>query len=375
MTHTTAFIGLDTHKETIAVAIAEDGREGEVRYFGQIANEPAAVLKLITKLASKYAKLFFCYEAGPCGYGLQRQIAGLSHDCVVIAPSHTPIKKGVRVKNDRRDAMELARLHRAGDLTTICVPDESHEAIRDLVRARTTAMEMVRRYRQHLQGFLLRHGRIYPGKSHWTKAHLRWIREQKFTHTAHHILIEENLAAIRDSQDRLARLEQQIVNLLPSWTMAPVVQAIQAMRGVSEMVAIILVSEIGDFNRFAHPRQLVSYLGLSPSEHSSGKTIIRGPITKAGSARGRRVLIEGAWAYRLPARVSRDIASRHDALTKEVLDIAWKAQIRLSKRYRSLQARGKNKNLVITAIAREMACFIWAIARTVRLPVPVTIAS
>lgn len=258
MTNNTAFIGLDTYKETIAVAIAEDGRDGEVRYYGQIANQPAAVLKLVKKLADKYGKLFFCYEAGPCGYGLQRQIAGLGHECVVIAPSHTPTKKGVHVKNDRRDALELARLHRAGDLTSIWVPDEAHEAIRDLVRARITAMDMLKKYRQHLQGFLLRHGRIFPGKSHWTKTHITWIREQKFEHPAHHILIEENLAAIRDSQDRLTRLEQQIMKLLPTWKLAPVVQAIQAMRGVSDIAAVILVSEIGDFQRFTHPRQFVS---------------------------------------------------------------------------------------------------------------------
>lgn len=369
------FIGLDTHKETIAVALAEGSREGEVRYFGQIANEPPAVLKLVKKLTSRYGKLCFCYEAGPCGYGLQRQLTGLGHECAVIAPSHTPTKKGLRVKNDRRDALELARLHRAGDLTSIWVPDEAHEAIRDLVRARTTAMEMVRRYRQHLQSFLLRHGRIYSGRSHWTKAHIRWIRELKFDHPAHHILIEENLAAIRDAQERLARLEQQITKLLPGWALAPVVQAIQAMRGVSQLAAVILAAEIGDFSRFTHPRQFVSYLGLSPSEHSSGSRVSRGPITKAGSKHARRVLIEGAWAYRLPARVGRKIASRHDGLPKDILDVAWKAQIRLCQRFRSMCARRKNNNVVATAIAREMACFIWAIAQMVPLPKQTALAA
>jgi transposase len=375
MTNNTAFIGLDTHKESIAVAIAEDGRDTEVRYYGQIANEPAAVVKLVKKLASNYDKLFFCYEAGPCGYGIQRQITGLSHGCVVIAPSHTPTKKGVRVKNDRRDALALARLHRAGDLTPIWVPDEAHEAIRDLVRARIAAMEMVKRYRQHLQGFLLRHGRIYPGKSHWSKTHVRWIHELKFDQPAHHILIEENLAAIRDSQARLARLEQQIMNLLPSWSLAPVVNAFQAMRGISHISAVILVSEIGDFNRFPHPRQLVSYLGLSPSEHSSGNRVIRGSITKAGSKHARRVLIEGAWAYRLPARVGRVLAMRQNGLAKDVLDIAWKAQVRLCQRFRSMGGRRKNQNVVATAVAREMACFMWAIARTVSLPTQAVRAS
>jgi transposase len=370
MTDNTAFIGLDTHKERVAVAIAEDGR-GEVRYYGQIANEPAAALKLVKKLAGTYDKLFFCYEAGPCGYGLQRHITGLGHDCAVIAPSHTPVKKGVRVKNDRRDALELARLHRAGDLTAIWLPDAAHEAIRDLVRARTTAMQMLVRHRQHLQAFLLRQGRIYQGKSSWTKAHINWIRGLRFEHPAHHILIEENLATIRDGHKRLARLERQIMLLLPNWALAPLVRAFQAMRGISQMAAVIFASEIGDFNRFTHPRQLVSYLGLSPSEHSSGKAIIRGPITKAGTARGRRVLIEGAWTYRMPARIGTKIASRHDGLTK-VLDIAWKAQIRLCHRFRAMRARGKNKNVTVTAVAREMACFLWAIARTIKLEPAVT---
>jgi len=365
MTNNTVFIGLDTHKETIAVAIAEDGRDGEVRYYGQIANEPAAVLKLVKKLSSNYAKLDFCYEAGPCGYGLQRQLAGLGHECAVIAPSHTPTKKGVRVKNDRRDALALARLHRAGDLTPIWVPDAAHEAMRDLVRTRMAAMQMVKKGRQHLQGFLLRHGRIYPGKSSWTKIHIEWIRRLEFDHPAHYIVIEENLAAIRDSLDRLNRVEQQIARLLPNWTLAPVVQALQAMRGVSIISAIILAAEIGDFHRFTHPRQLVSYLGLSPSEHSSGKSVIRGSITKAGSKYARCALIEGAWAYRRPARVGRKIAVRHNGLTKEVLDIAWKAQIRLCHRYSAMRARGKNHNIAVTAIAREMACFLWAIARII----------
>jgi transposase len=229
-------------------------------------------------------------------------------------------------------------------------------------------MEMVKKYRQHLQSFLLRHGRIYQGKSSWSKAHINWIRALQFDHPAHHILIEENLAAIRDSQDRLDRLEQQIMKLLPGWAMAPVVQAVQAMRGVSQMAAVILVSEIGDFNRFSHPQQLVSYLGLAPSEHSSGKRVIRGEITKAGSKHARRVLIEGAWAYRLPARVGTAIAARHDGLAKEVIDIAWKAQVRLCQRFRTMRARLKHPNVVATAIAREMACFLWAIARTIPLP-------
>ncbi len=375
MTHSNAFIGLDTHKKTIAVAVADDGRDGEVRFYGTIANEPAAVSKLVKKLAGQYGRLSFCYEAGPCGYVLQRQIAGLGHHCVVIAPGNTPTRRSVRIKTDRRDAIEMARLHRAGELTAIWVPDAAHEAIRDLVRARIAAMEMVKKYRQHLNAFLLRHGRIYPGKTNWTKSHVHWIRALKFDHPAHHIVITEHLSGMQDSQERLERLEKQIVTMMPSWSLAPVVQAIQAMRGVKIISAVILASEIGDFNRFAHPRQLVGFLGLSPSERSSGEKIVRGGITKAGSSRARRVLIEGAWAYRGPARVSKKIAVRLDGIPQNVRQIAWKAQLRLCERYRSMQKRGKHKNVVITAIAREMAGFIWEIATTVMKPAPAVIAA
>lgn len=365
MTGNTVFIGLDTHKNSIAAAIASDGREGEVRFYGEIANTPVAIERLAKKLSGKYEHLNFCYEAGPCGYGVHRQLTEMGHKCMVVAPSHVPVKNGDRVKNDRRDAINLARLHRAGELTAVWVPDTAHEAIRDLVRARIAAMENVRRARQQVKGFLLRHGCIYSGKTTWTKAYVEWIRRLKFEHPAHYIVIEELLATIRDCVERQDRLEQQIVSFLPAWALAPVVDAIQSMRGVKLITAVILVSEIGDFKRFANPRQLMSYLGLAPSEHSSGDKVSRGPITKAGSTRARRVLVEAAWTYRLPARVSRKIGCRHHGLPKAVLDIAWKAQVRLCQRYNRMRARGKNHNIIATAIAREMVGFIWAIACTV----------
>lgn len=240
--------------------------------------------------------------------------------------------------------------------------------MRDLVRARIATLEIVKKYRQHLQSFLLRHGRIYPGKSYWTKTHIEWIRRLTFEHPAHHIVIEETLAAIRDGKERVTRLEQQIARLLPGWSLAPVVRAIQAMRGISEIAGVVLAAEVGDFSRFTHPRQLVSYFGLSPSEHSSRSHIRRGHITKSGSKHARHMLVEAAWAYRRPARVSRKIAYRQEGLSKEAQDIAWKAQTRLCHRFRAMRARGKNQNLVMTAIAREIACFVWAIARTIPFP-------
>ncbi len=367
MNDSKGFIGLDTHKKTIAVAIASDGRDGEVRYFGEIANDPVAVEKLSHRLSAKYRELNFCYEAGPCGYGLQRQLAALGHECIVVAPSLIPVKTD-RIKNDRRDAVALARLHRAGELTRIWIPDDAHEAIRDLVRARITAMETVRKFRQQLQGFLLRQGRIYPGKTAWTRTHANWIRTLTFAHPAHYAMVHEHLEAIQEGLERQQRLEEKIDQVLPSWSLAPVVNAIQALRGVSWLAAVILASEIGDFQRFTHPRQLMSYLGIVPSESSSGSVCRRGPITKAGSSRARRVLIEGAWAYRLPPRLSKKTTLQHVTQPKAVREIAWKAQLRLCARYRQMQARGKHKNVVVTAIAREMAAFIWAIARMVPVP-------
>jgi transposase len=362
MPKTQAFIGLDTHKNSIATAIASDGRDGEVRFYGEIANTPAAIEKLAKRLAKSHGHLHFCYEAGPCGYGVHRQLTELGHHCMVVSPSHVPTKNGNRIKNDRRDAISLARLHRAGELTAIWVPDAAHEAVRDLVRARTAAMENARRARQQIQGFLLRHGRVYPGKAAWTKKHIEWLRRQQFTHAAHFVVVQELLGSMHDCGERQIRLEEQIVALLPAWSLAPIVEAIQAMRGVELITAVILTSEIGDFQRFANPKQLMSYLGLTPSEHSSGEKVARGPITKTGSTRARRVLIEAAWTYWLPARVSRRIGYRHEGQPKAVLDVAWKAQLRLCQRYRRMSARGKPRNVITTAIAREMLGFIWAIA-------------
>ena len=366
----TAFVGLDVHKETIAVAIAEDGRGGEVRFLGEIANSREAIRRLVTKLTKRHATLHFCYEAGPCGYGIHRHLTDIGHDCTLVAPSMTPARPGDRVKTDRRDAVLLARLHRAGELTAVWVPDEGHEAMRDLVRARTSAMENLRRARQQLSGFLLRHDRIFRTGRNWTKKHRVWLSKQRFEHPAHQIVLQEYIAAVDDAADRLARIEGQIQDLIPEWTMAPVVMAIQAMRGVSFVTAVTVVAEIGDMRRFNTPRELMSYLGLVPSEYSSGGRTARGGITKAGSKDARRVLIEGAWTYRHKAAVGPDNLARLDDLPKAVRDIAWKAQVRLCARYRRLAARGKAQTVVTTAIAREMAAFIWAIARHVQPVAP-----
>ena len=357
------FVGLDVHKATVCVATAESGRGGEIRQIGVFENRPEILSKMAARLGKGGRRLSFCYEAGPCGYGLHRLLTESGHDCVVVAPSLIPMKVGDRVKTDRRDALMLAKLHRAGELTPIWIPDAAHEAMRDLIRARATAVRVLGKARQHLQGFLLRHERLYRGARAWTLAYRRWLTTVRFEHPAQQIVLQDYIHAVQDAEARRDRLTRQIEELLPSWSMAPVVTALQAMRGVALVVAVTVVAEVGDFRRFANPRQLMAYLGLVPSEHSSGSTVRRGGITKAGNAIARRVLIEGAWTYRMSARVSRKLHDRLETLSMAVRDIAWKAQVRLCTRYRRLAAAGKPKVVVTTAIAREMVGFIWAIAR------------
>lgn len=365
------YVGLDTSKLKISVAVAEAGRGGEVRFIGDIDSEPDAVERLVAKLAKRHQQLAFCYEAGPTGYGLHRQITRLGHECAVVAPSLIPKRPGERVKTNRRDALALAKLHRAGELTAVWVPDPGHEAVRELVRAREAAMGDLRRTRQHLQSFLLRHGRIFTGHEAWTKAHTRWLCEQTFDHPAQYLVLAEYRQAIENAEIRLKRLTGQVTEVVASWSMAPVIAAYQALRGVAFLTAVTFVAEIGDVRRFDTPRQLMAYLGLVPSENSTGQRIRRGSITKAGNSRVRRVLIEGAWTYRFPARMSRLLQERQAGLTKAVSDIAWKAQVRLCSRYRKLMAHGKRQSVVTVAIAREMAAFLWAIGQEVE-PHPVT---
>jgi transposase len=362
----TRYVGLDVHKSTISVAIAEEGRGGEVRHHGVVENRADILARLAERLGRRGERLRFCYEAGPCGYGLHRLLSLLGHDCAVVAPSLIPKKPGDRVKTNRRDAAMLARLHRAGELTSVWVPDAAHEAMRDLVRARATAGRVLTKARQHLTGFLLRHGRSYAGARAWTLAHRRWLTTVRFDHPAQQIVMQDYIHAVEDAEKRIIRLVEQIEMLLEHWSMAPVVKAIQAMRGVAFVNAVTIVAEIGDFARFDNPRQLMAYVGLVPSEHSTGDSVRRGGITKAGNSQARRALIEGAWTYRMQARVSRKLHDRIDDLPQGIRDTAWKAQVRLCARYRRLIARGKTRVIVTTAIAREMIGFIWAIARQVR---------
>lgn len=360
-----AFVAFDVAKMKHAVAIAEGGRTGEVRFLGEVENRPAVIERTIKKLGKRYKRLHVCFEAGPTGYGLYRQVRDLGHDCTVIAPALIPKRSGERVKTNRRDAITLARLHRAGELTGVWVPDVVHEAVRDLVRAREAGADDLRRKRQQLLSFLLRHGRIYEGRSHWTMAHRRWLTRESFEHAAQQIVFQEKIDAIEDASQRLFRLHEQLRAVVPTWSMAPVVEAYQAMRGVSFLVAVTFAAEIGDVRRFDTPPKLMAFLGLVPGERSTGDTVRRSSVTLAGNRRARRALVEAAWTYRYPARVSETLRLRLEGLPKAVRDIAWKAQVRLCARYRRLTGTGKKPPVVAAAIAREMAAFLWAIGREV----------
>jgi transposase len=363
-----AYVAFDTSKLRNAVAIADAGRAGEVRFLGEIENTAAAVAKLVRKLAAKYGRLTFCYEAGPTGYGLYRQIKSLGHECMVVAPSLIPKKPGERVKTNRRDALSLVKQLRAGDLTAVWVPDSGHEAMRDLTRARETAVEDLRCKRQQVSAFLLRQGLHYPGERTWTKTHRGWLASQKLEYAEQRIAFEEMLLAMRQAQERIERLEQAIRVAVPDWSLAEVVTALMAMRGIDFISATAFLAEIGDLSRFPTPRELMAYLGLVPSEDSTGDTVRRGPITKAGNRRARRILVECSWSYQHPPRVGKQKQERVAAAPRAVREIAWKAQCRLSARYRALTRKGKLKTVAVTAVARELSAFIWAINREIANP-------
>lgn len=356
------YVGLDTHKDSIAVAVAQAGRQ-RAQYWGEIANTPEAIGKLLNKLSPEGEVLAICYEAGPCGYGIWRQVSAMGHECTVVAPGLIPRKAAERVKTDRRDALTLARLHRAGELTAVWVPGVQQEAMRDLSRAREDMKAAERRMRQRLSAFLLRHGHVYRGKSRWTQAHWRWIEQLKMATPVQQIVLSEYADAVQDAQRREQSLVRQIEQALPGWSLAPVVHALMALRGISLINACTVLAELGDITRFDHPGQLMAYLGLVPSEHSSGGARVQGGITKSGNTHVRRALVEAAWAYRFAARKSRTIQRRAERTSEQVQAIAWAAQKRLCARYRHLIEAGKNSKQACTAVARELAGFIWDIAR------------
>lgn len=358
----TKFVGLDVSKESISVAVA-DGQGGEARFLGNIPYSIDSIRKLVNRLTRDGHELEFCYEAGPTGYGLYRELRVLGLSCMVVAPSLIPVRQGDRVKTDRRDALRLAQLLRAGELTAVWVPSENDEALRDLVRAREDAKEDLKRAHQRLLKFLLRQDIRSPkGIRNWTSRHQEWLNALKWENPNHNIIFQEYLHNITEIEGRLKRLEAAIHDNATESEHAPVIQALQTLRGVAEATAVGLVAEVGKFSRFRNPRQLMAYAGLVPKEHSSGATRWQGSITKSGNPHLRWIVGEAAWSYRYRPAIKGDIKRRQQGQRPEIQEIAWRAQHRLHRKYVKMTSRGKPSNVAMTAVARELLGFTWAIA-------------
>ena len=349
----TLYVGMDVHKESIAVAYVAQAHGAEVVSLGTIGTRQCDSDTLLRHLRSKRPQRVFVDAAGPCGYWLYRYLMNKGDVCWVVAPSLIPKKAGARVKTDRRDARQLARLMRSGDLTPVYVPAVDDEAIRDLSRAREETLRALKAAKLRLKAFLLRHDIRYTGRANWSPAHLRWLSEVVCPTPAQQIVFQEYVQTVTEQTERLGRLELELHEQVQTWRLSPVVEALQALRGVQFTVAVTTVAELGDLTRFDKPRQLMNSLGLTPSEYSSGGRRQQGSITKTGNTHARRALVEGAWAYRYPAKVSRHLQLRLEKRPKAIQAISWKAQVRLCKRYRQLMAKGKNANQVVVAIARE----------------------
>ena len=360
------YIGLDVHKDSITIATADPGRE-PARKFKTIPNDGIRLLKALELLKPRGGELLVCYEAGPTGYGLYRRLRKAGIDCRVVAPSLVPMRAGDRVKTDRRDAVRLAHYLRSGDLTEVYVPDEADEALRDLERARDDAKRAERTARHQLGKFLLRYDRRWEGKTNWTKQHLEWIRRQKFEQPAQQRVLKDYLKTVEDAGERVDRLTKDIEELVETSALAPLITALQAFRGIALVSAVTIAAEVGDLRRFATAGQFMSYVGLVPSEDSSGERRRQGSITRAGNGHLRRILVEAAWHYRHFPAMSQELRRRNKPVAEGVRGIAWEAQKRLHRRLYHLIHGGKNSKTAVIAVARELAGFVWAVGQEAEL--------
>ena len=363
------YLGIDAHKDENVFGYALTGR-GNSEQAGSCSADINRTITFIRKFMKRHElvkeQLHICYEAGPTGFVLARRLIALGFDCEVIAPSKIPEKSGDKVKTDRLDARKLARLHRAGELTAVHIPDVEDEAVRDACRGRTDAVDEVKRTKQQLMGFLLRNGYRYTGRAHWTEAHMRYLRELVMGHRAQKMVLEEYLLRIEAASAQVTRIDTQMELLLETWSRRPFVEALMGFRGFQTTAAMVLTAEVGDFLRFAHPRQLMGFLGLVPKENTTGDHRRQGSITKCGNAHARWMLIESAGCYRLPPKVSKALSKRQEGLSREVRALSWHAQNRLNARWYKLMFRQIHPNKIKVAIARELSSYLWDLAHIVR---------
>ena len=370
----TYYIGLDVHKESIAIAHALEGSRRDAVYHGSCGGSnpaaEAALRKLAKKLGVSFKDLKVCYEAGPTGFVLARRLRKLGLECAVMSPSKTKRKPNEKIKTDKRDAKKIAKLYRNGDITEVRIPPALDEAVRDVCRARTDASDDLSRAKQRLNSFLLRNGYRYSGKSRWSDAHMRYLRELAMPDPNQRVTLEEYIQAVDSGMERVARVTQRLKDILPGWEWKPVVEALMACKGFQEVAAMTIISELGDLRRFAHPRKLMGFLGLVPGEASTGTKRRQGSITKCGNSHVRWMLVECAQHYRKAPKISSLLSKRQAGRSKEVKALSWRMQNRLNKRYVKLKARGKREAKALVAIARELCGFIWELVVKLDLPIP-----
>ncbi len=362
------YIGIDSHKASNSVAFAFAGTKPP-EFFGKLSADirrfQGSLYKILRKYNLKKDEIKLCYEAGPTGFVLARRLIGLGYDCIVAAPSLMPVKSGDKLKTDKRDAKKIAKLLRSGDLTPVHIPDPNDEVIRDVCRGRTDAVNERQRCQKQLGAFLLRNGYHYTGSTRWTQKHMTYLRDLVLPDPAQKLVREEYLQRIDFMTQQIDRMEDQMLDLRQGWQRRPLVEALIGFRGFRDVASMIIISEIGDFTRFDHPKKLMAYLGLVPGEDSSGSKRRQGPITKCGNSHARWILVECAGSYNMPAKVGRELSDRQEGLSQEVKALSWKVQNRLCKRWYRLSMRGVLFNKIRVAVARELSSYIWDLSKIV----------